>query len=101
MHTPPEKKDPKAYLTTEGVNLKAAWVFGDGALDLNAIYSNDVAAMLRIYGVEAARATLIKEISAVFAVYGIGVDKRHLSLIADYMVRAQYESFRIIYTNKS
>jgi DNA-directed RNA polymerase I subunit RPA1 len=46
---------------------------------------------LVIIGVEAARNAIIKEIANVFSVYGIGVDFRHLSLIADYMVtKIQY-----------
>ena len=47
--------------------------------------SNDVHAVLRAYGVEAARATITAEIRSVFGVYGIAVDERHLGLIADYM----------------
>ena len=35
---------------------------------------------------EAARTAIVKEISDVFDVYGIKVNYRHLSLIADYMV---------------
>jgi DNA-directed RNA polymerase I subunit RPA1 len=54
-------------------------------IDVNSIYSNDIAAILRTYGVEAARSAIIREIAGVFDVYGIGVDLRHLSLIADYM----------------
>lgn len=46
---------------------------------------NDVYAMLTTYGVEAARATILKEAQAVFGAYGIGVDPRHLGLIADFM----------------
>lgn len=46
---------------------------------------NDVHAMLTTYGVEAARATILKEVQAVFGAYGIGVDPRHLGLIADFM----------------
>jgi DNA-directed RNA polymerase I subunit RPA1 len=44
-----------------------------------------VYAVLQQYGVEAARATLLAEVRAVFGAYGIGVDPRHLSLIADAM----------------
>ena len=40
---------------------------------------------MRQYGVEAARTAITKEIQSVFAPYGISVDYRHLSLIADYM----------------
>lgn len=38
-----------------------------------------------MYGIEAATRVIVKEVQDVFAVYGITVDPRHLSLIADYM----------------
>ena len=77
--------DP-TFCLTEGVNLIGAWSFAHDVINMNTIYSNDVAAFLGVYGVEAARSVLMKEIQGVFGVYGIAVDRRHLSLIADYMV---------------
>jgi DNA-directed RNA polymerase I subunit RPA1 len=44
--------------------------------------------MYHAFGVEAARATLVKEVRAVFGAYGISVDARHLSLISDFMTNA-------------
>lgn len=41
--------------------------------------------MLNTYGVEAARETIIREINNVFKSYGISVNIRHLTLIADFM----------------
>jgi len=58
---------------------------GASALDAGRLHSNDIAGLLRTYGVEAARAAIVRECKAVFDVYGIGVDLRHLYLIADYM----------------
>lgn len=84
---------PQRVAVTEGVNLRACWNFGNGVVDLNKIYTNDVGAILRTYGVEAARTSIIKEMSGVFSVYGIGVDYRHLTIIADYMVRTFSPSF--------
>lgn len=55
-------------------------------LELNDMYSNDIYATLGTYGVEMARAAILKEVSGVFAVYKIDVNMRHLELIADYMV---------------
>ena len=49
--------------------------------------TNDVGASLRALGVEAARTTLVAQASALFGAYGIGVDARHLGLIADFMTR--------------
>lgn len=71
-------------MQTEGVNLIGMWSHSD-LIDINYIDTNDIAAILRTYGVEAARNAIIKEIAGVFDVYGIKVDRRHLTLIADYM----------------
>jgi hypothetical protein len=53
------------------------------------IYSNDIHAGLVTYGVEMARAAVLKEIQGVFGAYKIEIDGRHLELIADYMVSYQ------------
>lgn len=81
---PSEGLDESRYLATEGINFKAFWL-EEGIISHNDLYSNDIAAIGATYGVEAMRQAIIKEVSGVFAVYGIGVDTRHLSLIADYM----------------
>ncbi|KAL6757628.1 hypothetical protein V8C86DRAFT_3135173 [Haematococcus lacustris] len=69
---------------TDGINFEGVWAHED-LVDLTRITTNDVGAMLRTYGVEAARATILREAQSVFAAYGIGVDPRHLGLIADFM----------------
>ena len=69
---------------TDGVNFQEIWNHGDD-VDVNELRSNDIGAMLDTYGVEAARASIVNEISGVFGVYGISVDYRHLYLLADYM----------------
>ena len=85
----PRKGSPN-YLTspmqleTSGVNFELFWNLDD-YLSINEIKSNDIHAMLKTYGVEAARETIIQEVESVFGVYGIEVDKRHLSMIADFM----------------
>ncbi|KAH9816115.1 hypothetical protein DFH28DRAFT_1025843 [Melampsora americana] len=87
-------QDKSQYCVTEGANLKAAWNFGHGFIEMNQLYSNDISAILKTYGVEAARAAIIKEMSGVFGVYGIGVDYRHLTVIADYMTsEGGYKAF--------
>ena len=69
---------------TDGINFAGIWAHND-IIDVNQITSNDVGGTLTMYGVEAARATLMREVRAVFGAYGIGVDPRHLGLIADFM----------------
>lgn len=57
----------------------------DNILNLNRLYSNDIYNISQTYGIEAANRVIVKEIRDVFKMYGITVDSRHLSLIADYM----------------
>lgn len=80
----PTENDTSKRLQTEGVNLRGMWPFAD-IIDVNYIDTNDIGAILNTYGVEAARNAIIKEVGAVFGVYGIKVDRRHLTVIADYM----------------
>jgi DNA-directed RNA polymerase I subunit RPA1 len=70
-------------LQTAGVNFEEIWKLEN--VDHNRLVSNDIWAMRCAYGVEAARITIVDQIRSVFGVYGIEVDPRHLSLIADYM----------------
>lgn len=84
----PRNQDPKKTrtLTTEGVNFHAMWEH-EAFIDVNGILSNDVAQVLKTYGVEAARNTIVNEINNVFSTYAISVSFRHLDLIADMMTR--------------
>ena len=84
---PAGKGRSNAEIQTAGVNFEAlARVKGlDALVDLRKVTSNDIYAVLQSFGVEAARRTIVDQIRAVFQVYGIAVDSRHLGLIADYM----------------
>merc|ERR1711991_1183626 len=77
----PGDDEGKMSIQTVGVNFSAAWAFND-VIDIE---SNHVYGVLQTYGVEAARQALVNEVKGVFDVYHIGVDQRHLSLVADYM----------------
>ncbi|KAG8969894.1 hypothetical protein FRC03_000140 [Tulasnella sp. 419] len=81
----PEKKSEGPKFMTEGCNFTGLWEYCQDEGDLNLVESNHIYAVLCAYGVEYARATIIREISNVFDVYNIKVDVRHLTLIADYM----------------
>jgi DNA-directed RNA polymerase I subunit RPA1 len=70
-------------LQTAGVNFEEVWKLDN--VDHNRLMSNDIWAIRCAYGVEAARSSIVKQITSVFGAYGITVDARHLSLIADYM----------------
>ncbi|VVC30096.1 RNA polymerase, alpha subunit,RNA polymerase, N-terminal,RNA polymerase Rpb1, domain 4,RNA polymerase [Cinara cedri] len=79
------EEDNKIILKTEGSRGVAELFKFSDSLDLNLLYCNDIQMMLNTYGIEAANRVIIKEIKNVFKVYGINVNPRHLSLIADYM----------------
>ncbi|WFD31151.1 DNA-directed RNA polymerase [Malassezia sp. CBS 17886] len=81
---PPTPGDTTVSLTAEGISFPGMWDFGFGVLDMDRIYSNDIGALLRCYGVEAARGAIVCELKGIFDTYGIGVSMRHLYLIADY-----------------
>ncbi|XP_069779752.1 DNA-directed RNA polymerase I subunit RPA1 isoform X2 [Narcine bancroftii] len=76
--------EKETILNTEGINLTEMFKYDD-ILNLNRLYSNDIHSIAKTYGIEAALRVVEKEIKDVFAVYGIQVDQRHLSLVADYM----------------
>ncbi|TNN66013.1 DNA-directed RNA polymerase I subunit RPA1 [Liparis tanakae] len=76
--------EKETVLNTEGINMQEMFNHGD-ILDINRLYSNEVHAMAKTYGIEVGLKVIEKEIKNVFAVYGIEVDPRHLSLVADYM----------------
>lgn len=71
-------------LKTEGINIAEMFKYNK-ILDLHRLYTNDIHAVARTYGIEAANRVIVKEVQNVFKVYGITVDPRHLVLISDYM----------------
>ncbi|MFH4983311.1 hypothetical protein AB6A40_010020 [Gnathostoma spinigerum] len=74
----------KYILQTQGINLEALVRHSD-VLDVNTLYSNDLNLIMCHYGIEACARALVKEIIRVFTPYGIDVNRRHLTLTADYM----------------
>ncbi|KAF2747026.1 DNA-directed RNA polymerase I subunit RPA1 [Sporormia fimetaria CBS 119925] len=73
-------------INTEGSNLLAMRDFSH-IVDPNRIFTNDIVSMLQLYGVEACRACIVREMHGVFSGHGISVDNRHLNLIADTMTK--------------
>ena len=81
-------KNSKGELTvvTEGANFSQ--IVNSEEIDMNRFYTNDIAIILKRYGIEAARNAIIKEVDSVFQNYCIDVDKRHLQLIADFVTNS-------------
>ncbi|ELA42182.1 uncharacterized protein VICG_00825 [Vittaforma corneae ATCC 50505] len=56
-------------------------------IDFYQSHTNDIHAVYKTFGVEAAREVIVKEIINVFEVYGININIRHLYLVSDYMTK--------------
>ncbi len=82
-----KKNNNLPAVATEGVNFEEIWALSPSLVDHDKLGSNDIFGILQVYGVEAARQSIVNEISNVFGAYGIDVNPRHLSLIADFMTR--------------
>jgi DNA-directed RNA polymerase I subunit RPA1 len=80
-------KGEAAHVITEGVNLLAMRDYQD-IIKPHSLYTNSIHHMLNLYGVEAARASIIREMSDVFEGHSISVDNRHLNLIGDVMTQS-------------
>ncbi len=78
------RKEKDEYVVyTEGSNLEG--VLQIDGVDPVRTTTNSVFEIYRVYGVEAARAALIHEANRTLAEQGLGVDIRHLMLVADVM----------------
>nr|XP_039269358.1 DNA-directed RNA polymerase I subunit RPA1-like [Styela clava] len=79
----PQNSEEKR-IATEGINFYKLFNYGD-ILDLRRLQCNCVHSIEVTYGVEAAVRVIQTEVANVFGAYGIQVNKRHLSLVADYL----------------
>ena len=77
------KEKDEYVIYTEGSNLEG--VIEIAGVDGVRTTTNSIFEVYRVYGVEAARAALILEANRTLAEQGLGVDIRHLMLVADVM----------------
>ena len=77
------KKEKQLVIYTEGINL-ADLRYING-IDLNISVCNDIVTIYEMYGIDAARAALLKEFKAVFVGAGNTVNYAHLEILADLM----------------
>ena len=92
----PGSSNKEKIIQTEGINFEE-WFNNHEIFDINRIETNNINEMMKHYGIEAARYCIVKEIRGVFDVYGIEVDYRHLSLVADFMTQnGTYKPFNRI-----
>jgi len=70
-------------VVTAGANMPLAWSLE--GVDFSKLDCNDVGQIIDVLGVEAGRASIVRQLRAVFTPYDIDIDDRHLGLIADFM----------------
>jgi DNA-directed RNA polymerase III subunit RPC1 len=78
-----EKEGKKHKLFVEGEGMRE--VMGIQGINANETTSNNTMEVYRCLGIEAARTTIINEIVYTMASHGIGLDVRHVMLLADLM----------------
>jgi len=77
------KREGDYVILTAGSNLKEIIKFK--GVDPNRTISNNIHEVCDVFGVEVARATIIREIEKVINSQGLNINERHLRLIADAM----------------
>ena len=93
---PGQNEKDRPYLLVQGINFEPFEKHPD-VFDLESIQTNHSYALKTRYGIEACRLNIVKEIRGVFDAYGISVDYRHLSLIADFVTfNGDYRAFNRI-----
>ena len=78
-----EKKNNEHRLFVEGQGMRE--VMGTMGVNANDTSSNNTLEVFRCLGIEAARTTVINEIVYTMGSHGIGLDVRHVMLLADLM----------------
>ncbi len=78
-----QKQKDEYVLVAEGSNL--AEVLKVPGVDYKRVYTNNIAEIEAILGIEAARQAIIREIKDVLNEQGLDVDIRHIMLLADIM----------------
>ncbi|TRM83955.1 DNA-directed RNA polymerase subunit A'' [Sulfolobus sp. F3] len=80
-----QKKGNEYVIITDGSNLSG--VLGVKGVDSSKIETNNIREVEEVFGIEAAREMIIREISKVLSEQGLDVDYRHILLVADVMTR--------------
>jgi DNA-directed RNA polymerase subunit A' len=82
------KEGEEWFIQTSGSNLgKVVQVQG---VDPSKVYTNNVHEVAQVLGIEAARATLVRELMSTLDEQGLEVDIRHIFLVADLMTSKGY-----------
>ena len=76
-----EEREGEYVLETSGNQLKQVLLIP--FVDMRRTYTNDIGVMIEIFGIEAGRLSILREIRQVFNHFGIYVNYRHIGLLSD------------------
>jgi DNA-directed RNA polymerase subunit A" len=79
------QEDDEWRLQTAGTSLRKTLKIEE--VDENRTISNDLFEILSVLGIEALRQSIINEVNETLEAQGIGVDDRHIMLLADMMTK--------------
>ncbi len=79
------QEEGEFLIKAAGNNLEALYNKYKDYIDLNRCYTNDIVMIYKLFGIEAARNAILKELKETLDMQGLDVDIRHLSLLADGM----------------
>ncbi|MDV3293204.1 MAG: DNA-directed RNA polymerase subunit A' [Nitrososphaerales archaeon] len=82
------KEGEESFIQTAGSNLGK--VIAIKGVDPTRVYTNNVHEVAQVLGIEAARATLVREVMSTLDEQGLEVDIRHIFLVADLMTSKGY-----------
>lgn len=82
-HVFPVQRDGEYLFITSGTNLKD--VLKVDGVDARRTYSNDLYETIAVFGIEATRELIIREVQKILDSQGIDIDMRHIMLVADTM----------------
>jgi DNA-directed RNA polymerase subunit A" len=77
------RENDEFVIVTSGTNLRE--ILDIDYVDSTRTYSNDIREMAEVFGIEAARQTVINEIRGVLTSQGLNIDNRHVMLVSDSM----------------
>jgi DNA-directed RNA polymerase subunit A" len=77
-----EENDEKIIIT-KGSNLSEILKIEE--IDTNRSFTNDILEVNKVFGIEAARESIVRELLSTFLSNGIDINKRHIAILADLM----------------
>lgn len=80
-----QKKGDEYVIITDGSNVEG--LIGIKGVDISKLQTNNIHEIAEIFGIEAARELIAREIKKVLDEQGLDVDMRHILLVADVMTR--------------